>query len=400
MAFITEASRETKVTAKVTTLVAGGGIAGISAALAAARQGAKVLLVESQYILGGLATAGLITIYLPLCDGKGKQVSFGIAEELLRLSVKDGYEDNYCPAWLYGGSVEEKLKYRFKIQYNPYVFAIRAEQLLLDNGVEILYGSSITDVKLEDGKITHVILETPSGREAIGVKNVVDATGDADVCRLSGENTETFKQGNIPASWYYSTVNGENKLTALGFSDIPDSQKTKEQLKAAKKSLRFEGLDARELSKLTVYSHATLLDDFLKKGGDSKTHSLSTIAAIPQVRMTRRLDGVYTQDDNEAHKEYADSVGLFSDWRKAGPVYELPFSTLYGKNVKNLITAGRCISVTDAMWDITRVIPVCAVSGEAAGTACAICDDFSKISIDKLQNILKANKVVLHEKDL
>ena len=243
-------------------------------------------------------------------------------------------------------------------------------------------------------------METPSGREAIGVKNVVDATGDADVCRLSGENTKTFKQGNIPASWYYSTVNGENKLTALGFSDIPDSQKTKEQLKAAKKSLRFEGLDARELSKLTVYSHATLLDDFLKKGGDSKTHSLSTIAAIPQVRMTRRLDGVYTQDDNEAHKEYADSVGLFSDWRKAGPVYELPFSTLYGKNVKNLITAGRCISVTDAMWDITRVIPVCAVSGEAAGTACAICDDFSKISIDKLQNILKANKVVLHEKDL
>ena len=64
-------------------LVAGGGFAGISAALAAARNGADVLLLEREYILGGLGTAGLVTIYLPLCDGMGNQVSFGIAEELL-----------------------------------------------------------------------------------------------------------------------------------------------------------------------------------------------------------------------------------------------------------------------------------------------------------------------------
>lgn len=400
MEFITEISRKTQVTGQYTTVIAGGGIAGISAALAAARGGAKVLLVESQYILGGLATAGLITIYLPLCDGKGRQVSFGIAEELLRLSVKDGYEDKYCPAWLNGGSDEEKKQYRFEIQYNPYVFAIRAEQLLLETGAEILYGSFVTDVISENGKITHVVIETPSGREAIGVKNVVDATGDADVCRLAGETTETFKQGNVPASWYYNTVDGENKLIMLGFCDIPDSQKTQDQRKAAEKSLRFTGLDARELSKLTVYSHSTLLDHFLKKGECSTKHSLSAIALIPQIRMTRRIVGAYTQDDSEMHTEYSDSVGLFSDWRKAGPVYELPFSTLYGNKIKNLIAAGRCISVTDAMWDITRVIPVCAVSGEAAGTACAMTDDFSNISVEKLQNILKSNKVRLHEKDL
>ncbi len=400
MDFITEASRKTHITAEVTTLVAGGGVAGISAALAAARGGAKVLLTESQYILGGLATAGLITIYLPLCDGNGRQVSFGIAEELLRLSVKDGWEDEYCPAWLNGGSDEERIKQRFRLQYNPYVFAIRAEQLLLDNGVEILYGSSVTDIITENGKITYAILETPSGREAVAVKTVVDATGDADICRLAGENTEIFKQGNVPASWYYSTVDGENKLTMLGFSDIPDSQKTEEQLKAASSSLRFKGLDSRELTELTVYSHKILLNHFLKKGECSTKHSLSTIATIPQIRMTRRLKGIYTQDDTELHREYQDSVGLFSDWRNVGPVYELPFSTLYGEKVKNLITAGRCISVTDAMWDITRVIPVCAVSGEAAGTASAMGDDFSKIDITALQKTLQANKVVLHERNL
>ena len=75
-------------------IVVGGGIAGISAALSARRAGAeKVLLIEREYALGGLATLGLVTIYLPLCDGKGTQVSFGIAEELLRLSVSKGAEE-------------------------------------------------------------------------------------------------------------------------------------------------------------------------------------------------------------------------------------------------------------------------------------------------------------------
>lgn len=68
-------------------IVVGGGIAGIAAALSSARSGAKTLLVESMYMLGGLATAGLVTIYLPLCDGEGMQVSYGIAEEPLRISI-------------------------------------------------------------------------------------------------------------------------------------------------------------------------------------------------------------------------------------------------------------------------------------------------------------------------
>ena len=76
--------------------VCGGGIAGISAALAAARQGKKVILFEKEYMLGGLGTAGLITIYLPLCDGYGHQVSFGIAEELLKLSITYGGKRKVC----------------------------------------------------------------------------------------------------------------------------------------------------------------------------------------------------------------------------------------------------------------------------------------------------------------
>ena len=70
----------TPVTSVCDVLVCGGGFAGISAALAAARQGKQVILLEKLFLLGGLGTAGLVTIYLPLCDGMGRQVSFGIAE--------------------------------------------------------------------------------------------------------------------------------------------------------------------------------------------------------------------------------------------------------------------------------------------------------------------------------
>ena len=100
------------------------------------------------------------------------------------------------------------------------------------------------------------------------------------------------------------------------------------------------------------------------------------------------------------HKFFDDSIGMVSDWRTRGPVYEVPFSTLYSRKVKNLIVAGRCTSVTDRMWDIMRVIPCCAVTGQAAGTAAAITDDFGALDVRILQEILQNNGVVLHEKDL
>ena len=90
-----EPAKELSIYGEYDTVVVGGGFAGIAAALAAARGGNKVLLCEKMFVLGGLGTAGLVTIYLPLCDGLGNQLSFGIAEELLRASIKDGWEANY-----------------------------------------------------------------------------------------------------------------------------------------------------------------------------------------------------------------------------------------------------------------------------------------------------------------
>jgi hypothetical protein len=116
--------------------------------------------------------------------------------------------------------------------------------------------------------------------------------------------------------------------------------------------------------------------------------------------MTRKLVGEYVLSDKEMHTYFENSIGMVSDWRKRGPVYEVPFGTLYSKKVKNLIMAGRCTSVTEPMWDIMRVIPCCAVTGQAAGTAAALSDDFSALDIKLLQKVLEENKVILHEKDL
>ena len=89
---------------------------------------------------------------------------------------------------------------------------------------------------------------------------------------------------------------------------------------------------------------------------------------------------------------------MVSDRKKRGPIYEVPFRTLYNSNVKNLICVGRCTSVNETMWDIMRVIPCCAVTGQAAGTVAAMTDDFSTLNIKELQEALKDNGVVLHEK--
>ena len=392
----------TEITASCDVLVCGGGFAGISAALAAARQGKNVILLEKQYMLGGLGTAGLVTIYLPLCDGCGKQVSYGIAEELWRLSISMGVEGRYPDNWLDSDDASKRTNKdkRFEVQYNPQLFAILAEQLLNKNGVDILYGSYAVGVSKTDDKIDAVIIENKSGRQAIAVKSVVDATGDCDIAHFAEAPTETFQQGNILAAWYYSLGQKGYSLNKVGFADIPDELKTeanKVQLLVPK---RFSGIDGAELSEMMQLSHSATLSSIIEKREADGTLIPTAIATIPQIRMTRRIVGEYTLDDTDAHKFFADSIGMVSNWRKRGPVYEVPFSTLFSGKVKNLITAGRCTSVTDSMWDIMRVIPCCAVTGQAAGTAAAISDDFSKLNINELQSILKSNGVVLHEKDL
>ena len=379
--------------------VCGGGFAGISAALAAAREGKKVILFEKQYMLGGLGTAGLVTIYLPLCDGVGHQVSFGIAEELLKLSIKYGAEERYPENWLDGKGTRTEKDKRYMVQYNAQVFAILAEQLLLENGVDILYGSYVVDVKKDGKKIKSLYIENKSGKTEYVIRSVVDATGDCDVAWFADAPTDTFKQGNVLAAWYYYANESGHNLQMLGAADIPEGEKTGNEEKPLTKR-KFTGLDGDEISEMVCLSHKTTLEHWLNRRKTDERAVLSTIATTPQIRMTRKLVGEYVLRDTEEHTYFEDSVGMVGNWKRRGPVYEVPFRTLYSGEIENLIVAGRCTSTNETLWDVMRVIPCCAVTGQAAGTAAAMTDDFSTLDVAALQKKLTQNGVVLHEKEI
>ncbi|MBE6652489.1 MAG: FAD-dependent oxidoreductase [Ruminococcaceae bacterium] len=371
--------------------VCGGGFAGIAAALSAAREGRRVILFEKEYLLGGLGTAGLVTVYLPLCDGCGHQVSFGIAEELLRLSITYGADAMYPGNWLDSDGPRGIDHHRFMVQYNPHIFAILAEKLLTESGVDILYGSYVVGTAVEDGRITTLYVENKSGRTAYRIRAVVDATGDADIAQFAGAPTAVFGRGNILAGWYYYTDEGGNKLQMLGAAD---------NFQEPPAGTRYTGLDGAEISDMVRASHEMTLRHYLQKKEQNPSASLSTIASIPQLRMTRRIVGEHEMTEGDDHACFADSVGMVGNWKRRGPVYEIPFRALYSKKVKNLITAGRCISTDDTMWDVMRVIPCCAVTGQAAGTAAALSEDFSTLNVKELQAVLQNRGVVLHESEI
>lgn len=186
----------------------------------------------------------------------------------------------------------------------------------------------------------------------------------------------------------------------LGGSDIPEEEKTKENEVKPLVNRRFSGLEGEEISEFVCLSHNSTYNDLLKKRKDDAGLFPVTIATVPQLRMTRKIVGEYVLSAKEMHTYFEDSVGMVSDWKKRGPIYEVPFRTLYNSKVKNLVCAGRCTSVNDTMWDIIRTIPCCAVTGQAAGTAASMMNDFSKLDVKELQAILQRNGVILHENDI
>ena len=181
----------------------------------------------------------------------------------------------------------------------------------------------------------------------------------------------------------------------VGAADVLSDEGIAENPVAVRGS-RISGADADELSRALVSCHAQSLEAFLKNGPVSETHSLSALATIPQLRMTRCICGAYTLDEAEDHRRFEDSIGMTGDWRRRGPAYELPLRTLHTRGLENCMAAGRIISVTDSMWDVTRVIPVCAVTGQAAGLAMALTDGLSSLRAADLQRELTAQGVQLH----
>lgn len=381
-------------------IVVGGGIAGISAAVSAARTGAKTLLMEKQINLGGLATVGLISWYEPLCDGKGKQLIFGIGEELIKLSIKYGF-DNLSEKW--GGKSKNKItSQRYSTFYSPMVFSLALDEYVRDSGADIRFDTYAVFPVMNGNLCRGIIAETVSGKEFYPAKMVIDATGDATICHRAG----------MP------TIDGENKLVYVshGFS-----KKEIENYDSQKDLLEFRKWNwacGRDFNKPDVYklgdSSGTTSDsinEFVKKAKEAafsdiksygrENYELSSIPTMPQFRTIRHIvgDTVFHGTENNVNN-IADSVGCFSDFRRGDTRYQLPYSTLYNKEFPNILAAGRIISAEGEGWQIIRVIPQCALTGQVAGTAAALCvengEKVNTLDVAKLQTQLKNDKIILN----
>ena len=344
-------------------IVSGGGIAGIAAALAAARSGADVLLLEKEYCLGGLATLGLIIVYLPIDDGLGQQMSASVSEELLRCALS--YGPGTLPAvWADpSASVEQRKGIRYELVYNAASMMIAAERLLVDAGVKLLYDVRLSGVSAEGDRISSVHIETKQGRMTLFAKAFIDCTGDADLCFFAGEKTVEFTE-NKRAGWYFS-YNGKDLLMRTG------SDPLRRQMPIS--DARYSGTDPESLTqhmidmRSMIWEHTQLLREH--------EHPDTPPLLIPNYHnllMTRRLEtSVHFSERDHDFAWFRDSIGMIGSWKEAGHRYSIPYRAIKAESFRNLYAAGRCCCAEQSGWDLMRVIPTCAVTGEAAGLAAA-----------------------------
>ena len=224
---------------------------------------------------------------------------------------------------------------------------------------------------------------------------VVDASGDADVVYAAGDKTVSIG-GNVRSCWYYIIEDGQPKL-------CPWSQRFSATKSFPENGRTFRGDSADHVTAQVLESrHFSMLD--LQKRREAKPESdiypiMTT--TMPTHRMTRRLAGKVTLRVTDDHRWFDDTLGMTGDWRKAGPIFCIPLRAIAATKTTNLITAGRCISSIGDTWDVTRVIPTCAVTGEAAGVAAAFlandqnATSFFDLDIKALQNYLKRKHVII-----
>ncbi|HEX2951411.1 MAG TPA: FAD-dependent oxidoreductase, partial [Armatimonadota bacterium] len=140
---------------------------------------------------------------------------------------------------------------------------------------------------------------------------------------------------------------------------------------------KMDGTDGKQVTKFVLEGRRLLREFYLQQhdnGGMTSRENLFplTLPNMAQFRTTRRIVGTTTLTDNQHGRHVDDSVGLVADWRKPGFIWEIPYSTLVPQGVRGLLAAGRCISSEGDAWEVTRVIPAAALTGEIAGIAATL----------------------------
>ncbi|AGA57405.1 Pyridine nucleotide-disulfide oxidoreductase [Thermobacillus composti KWC4] len=428
--------------------VLGGGPAGIAAAIAAARGGAKTVLVERYGFLGGMSTAALVYPWMTFHTETGRQVIRGIAQEIVDRLI----ERNASP-----GHLRDTIGFTYSLTpFDPEVYKVLAHEMLKEAGVDLLLHTWADDVLVRNGRIEHVTLRGKSGPLKLQARMFVDATGDGDIAyragapweqgnregrvqpmtmkfRMRGVNVDEIKDymKRHPEEFYERSLISElDRLPLTGVMGFYSIWK-RAGLPIAREGLLFfigprgdealinvsrvPGLDPTKAEQLTEAElegrrQALMLERFFRESVPGFRHAvLAQVGTQIGVRETRRIRGLYMLngedvlsgrrfDDCIARSGYPIDIhnpsggGVTTGMIRDGGAYDIPYRSIVPLGVENLLLAGRCISATHEAQATARLTPSCMAVGQASGAAAAIAaaGGFAagEVPMDKLQQKL------------
>lgn len=430
-------NRQFELTAKdpVDVIVVGGGPAGFCAAVAAARNGAKTVLIEQNGFCGGMATAGLVGPFMTSYDKSGNHMIIrGLFEELIERLVAEGGAIH--PRDIPEGSAFTSyiiVGHKHVTPFDPEILRRVMDDMLLEADVEVRYHTNFVEPVMEGETITGVITHSKSGLALTPARVVVDCTGDADVAYRAGVECELgdeasgriqpasmfFRIGNVDSdkleadiiankdnfyrkdgvnyrSFHWrvaeARANGDWDLQRVSIGIFRGVKKDEWSINTSR-IMGVDGTDAASLTEAEIVGRKQVKEifDFIRKyiPGCENAVLLSSASQIG-IRETRHIKGEYVlqPDDVLKGKVFEDTILLAANsidvHGRFGPLsneyvtveegeyYGVPYGCLVPEKVENLLVAGRSVSATAEAAGAIRVMPPCMELGHAAGTAAAL----------------------------
>jgi hypothetical protein len=403
--YVEEPARRTPVAGTFDVLVAGGGPAGIAAALAAARQGARTLLIERYGYLGGMVT-GAYVVWVNGCGDGITPVARGITLEIRQRMEKLGAAKVY----------NESGDYRVDAE----IFKWQVLEMLLEAGAEIRLHTLACEPVLAGDRVVGVLTESKSGREAFRAEVTIDATADADLAFRAGcgceDQTHEITLGLV--------VEGVDKEQVEAFCRERPAEHEAIMVEAmemngGKMPDQFRLLAGIDVTDADALTQAEI--KLRREGFRAFTHLKEHLPGYedacirltwPQlgVRLSRRIHGEYvlTNDDLIASRQFPDGIArlgvYFPDWGPnnyaiEGLGYDVPYRCLVPVEIDGLLVAGRCVSCDYVAGNTMRLLVPCLATGQAAGVAAAVAvrdgDQPRGVAVDKLRAGLLAQDVYL-----
>jgi hypothetical protein len=430
--FVSEPARDIRVCREADVVVVGGGPGGIGSAIAAARTGARTVLIERYGHLGGMASGGLINIFPNLGDINGKQHIFGLNQEIInRMEARNAafypkkedwgttdrkvvdYYLNANMGWFYvrkdpnrGG--QERVIYTAVV--DPEILKDELNDMVAEAGVDLLLHSWGTRPIMDGNTVKGVFFESKSGRQAILARVVIDSTGDGDIFVAAGAEFDSELDNMRRTAWLAFTFWMANvdidkvedfkksqpekhaelmqELTKLGgyphyFNGILKNQEG--VLWYHSFQIQPESSDTQDVEELTrvdvrARKRAMITYEFMKKyvPGCEKSFVMQT---APQLGTQggRRIIGEYilTPNDMESDEVFEDTIAVLAnndngEISARHPSICIPYRCLVPVRIDGLLVACRAFSSTDSVNLYFNIIPPCIAYGQAAGAAAAL----------------------------